>query len=135
MSSSSTELGPRPVYDGYFADPFVWRHAGVYYAVGTGAAEASGPSVSGRVIPLLRSHDLTRWEPRGHALVPPDPALGTSFWAPEGAVADGLFYMYSSVGHEDRGHQLRVARSDDPEGPYEDVGVTLVDRATCPFAI
>jgi hypothetical protein len=31
-----------PVYKGYFADPFVWQHEGVYYAIGTGAAEAEG---------------------------------------------------------------------------------------------
>jgi GH43 family beta-xylosidase len=31
-----------PVYKGYFADPFVWEHEGVYYAIGTGAAEAEG---------------------------------------------------------------------------------------------
>ena len=29
-----------PVYPGYFADPFVWQYQGVYYAIGTGAAEA-----------------------------------------------------------------------------------------------
>jgi len=31
-----------PVYKGYFADPFVWEHQGVYYAIGTGAKEAQG---------------------------------------------------------------------------------------------
>ncbi len=25
-----------PVYNRYFADPFVWKHNGKYYAVGTG---------------------------------------------------------------------------------------------------
>jgi beta-xylosidase len=137
MSSSSTDRLPFaiPVYDGYFADPFVWEHAGVYYAVGTGAAKASGGNGTGRVIPVLRSYDLIRWESRGHALIRPDAKLGHSFWAPEVAVRDGRFYLYYSVGHDDRGHQLRVAASEDPEGPYEDAGVTLVDPAHCPFAI
>ena len=29
-----------PVYPEYFADPFVWKHDGIYYAVGTGVVEA-----------------------------------------------------------------------------------------------
>jgi beta-xylosidase len=137
MSSSSTDSAGAiaPVYDGYFADPFVWRHEGMYYAVGTGAAGAWRARGGRRVIPLLRSSDLRHWEPRGHALVKPEDALGDDFWAPEVAVHDGVFHLYYSVGHDDRGHQLRVARSRDPEGPYEDAGVTLVNPASCPFAI
>ena len=64
MSTSSTEglLYTNPVHHDYFADPFVWRHQGVYYAVGTGPAEASGTVVSRdpsapSVFPLLRSVD------------------------------------------------------------------------------
>jgi GH43 family beta-xylosidase len=137
MSSSSTErlTYANPVYGAYFADPFVWQHAGVYYAVGTGAAEASGRHNSRRVIPLLRSHDLVRWERLGDALIRPDATLGHSFWAPEVAECDGQFFLYYSVGHEDRGHQLRVAVSAAPDGPYEDTGYTLVEPRQCPFAI
>ena len=29
-----------PVYPEYFADPFVWKHDGVFYAIGTGVVEA-----------------------------------------------------------------------------------------------
>ena len=39
----TTRTYTNPVYSGYFADPFVWRHKGEYYAVGTGTVEASGP--------------------------------------------------------------------------------------------
>jgi beta-xylosidase len=137
MSNSSTERASytNPVYAGYFADPFVWKADGTYYAVGTGAAEAHGGVANDHVIPLLRSPDLFEWEPVGHALRRPDPALGHSFWAPEVASSDGHFFMYYSVGHEDRGHQLRVAVSATPDGPYEDAGVALVDPRACPFAI
>lgn len=137
MSSSSTEQTQyvNPVYAGYFADPFVWKHADSYYAVGTGAAEAHGGAGNDRVIPMLRSSDLFHWEPLGHVLRRPDPALGHSFWAPEVAVRDGRFFMYFSVGHQDRGHQLRVAVSATPDGPYDDAGVALVDPGACPFAI
>ncbi|RCJ15906.1 hypothetical protein A6S26_06320 [Nostoc sp. ATCC 43529] len=58
-----------PVYKGYFADPFVWQYQGVYYAIGTGAAEAEGMvdeiadaanvnSNNKCLFPLLRSFDF-----------------------------------------------------------------------------
>lgn len=124
---------PKPVYDGYFADPFAWRSNGAYYAVGTGpsAREESGP----RHFPMLRSEDFVRWESIGHALLPVDPELGNTFWAPEVAERGGAFHMYYSVGFGDKRHQIRVAISERPEGPYEDVGRPLTDLASCPFAI
>lgn len=127
-----------PVYPAYFADPFVWRHQGVYYAIGTGPAEAAGQVDEinqQRVFPLLQSDDLVNWKLMGKALLRPDPALGDNFWAPEVAYSDGMFYLYYSVGHEDKNHQLRVAASPDPLGPYRDVGEPLIDPKTCPFAI
>ncbi|MEP0913501.1 glycoside hydrolase family 43 protein [Leptolyngbya sp. GB1-A1] len=127
-----------PVYPDYFADPFVWQHQGVYYAIGTGPAEAAGQVEDRhqrRVFPLLRSHDLIRWEFAGNALQRPDPALGDNFWAPEVAYCDGTFYLYYSVGHEDKRHQLRVATSSNPLGPYQDAGQPLVDPEACAFAI
>jgi beta-xylosidase len=127
-----------PVYPGYLADPFVWRHQGVYYAIGTGPTEAVGQAdemAQSRVFPLLWSDDLINWQPAGRALLHPDPALGDHFWAPEIAYCDGTFYLYYSVGHEDKHHQLRVATSAEPLGPYRDVGQPLLDPTTCPFAI
>lgn len=136
-----------PVYKGYFADPFVWQHEGVYYAIGTGAAEAEGtvdeipdaPNINSnnksRVFPLLRSFDFVNWDFVGNALQQRDLALGDNFWAPEVAYYDRQFYLYYSVGHEDKNHQLRVATSDTPLGPYQDVGEPLVDPKSCPFAI
>ncbi len=125
-----------PVYDGYFADPFAFRHQGTYYAIGTGAAEAKSevPDQS-RVFPLLRSADLASWEPVGRALLRPDPALGDTFWAPEILHHDGTFYLYYSVGFEDRRHHLRVATSASPTGPYEDSGIALTNLEDCAFAI
>ena len=126
-----------PVYPGYFADPFVWRADECYYAIGTGAAEAAGAPRSApepTVFPLLRSDDLRCWRPAGHALVRPDAALGNAFWAPEIASCDDAWYLYYSVGHDDRAHQLRVAVADAPTGPYVDAGaLTNVDEV--PFAI
>jgi beta-xylosidase len=127
-----------PVYQGYFADPFVWQHQGVYYAIGTGPAEAAGEveeTAQQQVFPLLQSDDLVNWRSAGKALLRPDPTLGNNFWAPEVAYADGTFYLYYSIGHEDKHHQLRVATSADPLGPYQDTGEPLLDPKTCPFAI
>lgn len=126
-----------PVYPDYFADPFVWRSNGEYYAIGTGPDEAAGVAGGGdrpAVFPLLRSPDLVSWRPAGHALIRPDARLGNAFWAPEIAQSGDTWFMYYSVGHDDRRHHLRVAASDQPLGPYRDVGA-LTDPDEVPFAI
>ncbi len=142
-----TRTYTNPVYKGYFADPFVWEYQGVYYAIGTGPAEAKGQieeiadaahtnsTDEPRVFPLLRSFDFLNWDFVGNALLRPNPAFGNNFWAPEVAYCEGTFYLYYSVGHEDKDHQLRVATSNDPLGPYQDVGEPLIDPKSCPFAI
>lgn len=115
-----------PVYHGSMADPFVLRHEGFYYAYGTGPAGADGSR-----FPVLRSPDLIAWETLGHALISPG---GHDFWAPEVAFHAGRFYMYYSVqGIDDGDHQLRVAVSDQPEGPFKDAGHKLVPEQ--PFSI
>ena len=122
-----------PVFDRSFADPFVWRSDGVYYAVGTGQPEAEGHAAS-RAFPLLTSTDLVHWRVLGEALVRPDPTLGDTLWAPEVACRGGEHFLYYSVGWADREHQLRVAKADRPEGPYHDIG-GLTDLERCAFAI
>ncbi len=127
-----------PVYPEYFADPFVWQHEGVYYAIGTGPAEAAGQvdeTHKQRVFPLLRSPNLINWEFAGNALQRPHSNLGDNFWAPEVAHCDGMFYLYYSIGHGDKNHQLRVATSSDPLGPYQDSGDPLIDPQQCAFTI
>lgn len=122
-----------PVHAGYFADPYVWRAGDRYCAIGTGPAEAAG-AVGPAVFPLLESPDLVSWQPAGQALRRPDAALGDAYWAPEVVAADGRWFLYYSVGHGDRRHQLRVAVADAPLGPYEDVAA-LTDPDDVPFAI
>src|SRR5687768_12150978 len=113
-----------PVYDGYFADPFVWRHGGEYFAVGTGEVEAGvagahapnggrerGSAQRATVFPLLRSPDLVHWRMSGAALIRPPGTEGHHFWAPEVAYdeASRTFYLYYSAGPGDEDHLLRVA--------------------------
>ena len=93
-----------PVYPGYFADPFVWKHEDTYYAVGTGPIsekptageeEFTTYQINGMemAIPLLVSNDLTNWRLHGGALHVPDSAKGAVFWAPEVAFHNGKFYL------------------------------------------
>lgn len=123
-----------PVYGSYFADPFVWRHKDTWYAIGTGESEACGRTL-GKVFPVLQSTDFYTWQFASNALVRPDPALGDNFWAPAVAFHEGKFYLYYSVGHGDKNHQLRVAIGEDPQGPYQDAGLALLDPQKVPFAI
>lgn len=131
-----------PLFDGYFADPFVLRaeEEGAYYAFGTSnLPDLDRGDGETRRFALLRSTDFVHWEYLGGALVPPmDQVTGDQFWAPEVARGDdGKFYLYYSVGYEgEMGHTLRVAVSDTPAGPYIDPGgKPLVDPARVPFAI
>lgn len=110
-----------PVWDGYFADPFVLRLPdGGYVAYGTHPG-----SEGDRVFEALRSPDLVHWESAGAVLHRVDDTLGADYWAPEVAHAHSAYWMYYSVGRGIEGHHLRVARSDSPVGPFRDLGVDL----------
>lgn len=108
-----------PVYDGYFADPFILRTSEGYFAYGTGRI------VDGLVFEVLHSPDLVAWRSLGGALEPVSAQLGTTYWAPEVACINGIYWLYYSVGVEDAGHQLRVASASSPLGPFIDRGVNL----------
>lgn len=115
-----------PVYAEYFADPFVLRHEDRYYAYGT-APQLPG----GGQFPILTSGDLVQWELVGAALYPEH---GDEFWAPAVAYTDGVFYLYYSAhGIEEHDHQLRVALSDRPTGPFQSAEHVLVPNQ--PFTI
>jgi arabinan endo-1,5-alpha-L-arabinosidase len=129
--SGALDAAPEPVWDGYCADPFVLRaDDGRYVMYGT----STGLLPDGRAFQTLVSDDLRSWQPVGGALeVGTDNPEGAQWWAPEVAHADGRYWMYYSrgVGHE--GHQIRVAVSTDPTGPFTDVGEPLTPDL--PFAI
>ena len=118
-----------PVHDGYFADPFVLPVDGTFYAYGT------EPPVDGPlVVPVLRSDDLVHWAAVGRALERLELPTARNYWAPEVARTGGRYYLYYSTGIEDRGHRLRVASADAPEGPFRDHGRALTP-ADDPFTI
>lgn len=109
-----------PVYQGYFADPFVLRHDNLYYAYGTNNVEHADSAFE-----VLRSVDLVHWTPLGRALPPVEGLAVEDHWAPEVAECDGRFYMYFSSGIADRQHSIRVAVADRPEGPFHYEGSVL----------
>ena len=134
-----------PVHASYFADPFVWRHDGRWYAVGTGGPEAKSgifdvidraarAGVDARIFPMLVSEDFVTWREVGGALVPPPRAYGDHPYAPEVVHRDGVFYLYYSIGRMFQVRSLRVATATDPTGPYVDGGVRLLDPFRCYFA-
>lgn len=109
-----------PVYHKYMADPFVLHHEGSYYAYGTSPHAPAGWS-----FPILVSTDLVHWRREGYALRLPEGA--SEGWAPEVAFRDGVFYLYYSAnGSNGQNHQLRVATSSTPTGPFEDSGRSLI---------
>lgn len=117
-----------PVWPGYFADPFVLRWGGEYFAYGTG--ERLEPDCRGGAgaFKILRSRDLVAWEPAGAALtVSVDEAQ--SYWAPEVAEHDGKFYLYYSNAPTGRDelHRVRVAVAEHPLGPFTDAGAVMPD--------
>lgn len=135
-----------PVYPNYFADPFVWKFKNKYYAVGTGAlgtiadikeGDLTSSTIAGeeRAIPVLTSDNFVNWQFAGGALRVHKKFRGKAFWAPEVAYDGNHFYLYYSTGPGDLLHQLRVAKSKEPTGPYEDVDLLIGATESCPFAI
>lgn len=136
-ASASSLYAPKtytnPVYAGSMPDPFVLRHKGVYYAFGT---TGSGRKDDGRIFTLLRSSDLVNWQELGGALTPPTPDPDYQYWAPEVAFNDGTFFLYYAMGgKEEEKFEMRVATSRNPQGPYKDTGIKLLDCENNRFTI
>lgn len=116
-----------PVWPGYFADPFVLKWRGEYFAYGTGESLERSETGEPRVFKILRSPDLVHWTAAGAALIPNAPEVNHSFWAPEVAVHDETFYLYysSAPAGQDERHRLHVATATHPLGPFREQGLVL----------
>ena len=122
MTSPRTYLNP--VHPHSFPDPFVLKHRGEYWGYCTGLWH------DGRAFGVIRSRDLVDWQPLAGALE----ALSGNhpcYWAPEVSCFEGRFYLYYSVGNEER-MEIRIAVADHPAGPFVDSGRKLTHE---PFAI
>ena len=119
-----------PVWAGYFADPFVLRWRGEYFAYGTRETREPATDAGACIFAVLHSRDLVRWERVGAALIPPAGQADDLFWAPEVAERDGEFFLYysSAPAGRDELHRLHVATSRDPRGPFVDAGTVLPEN-------
>ena len=97
-----------PVYPRSFPDPFVLKFRGEYWGYCTGLQP------DGRAFGVIRSRDLVDWRPLAGAMAPL-PGNHPCYWAPEVAYFEGRFYLYYSVGDEER-MEIRVAVADHPAG-------------------
>ncbi|RZK52967.1 MAG: hypothetical protein EOO59_13010, partial [Hymenobacter sp.] len=126
-AAAAARMYTNPVVARNFPDPFVLRHGGKYYAFGT---TGQGRTTDNRVFTLLTSTNLVDWQAAGGALTPPPGTEKADFWAPEVVEHQGTFYMYYSRGGgaigATIGHQLHVATSARPEGPYTEVAALPV---------
>ena len=110
-----------PVWPHYFADPFVLRHGGEYFAYGTGEKKYRAPDGRAYAFEILRSADLVHWKSAGGALeTPADEIEEEVFWAPEVAKCGGQFFLYYSSAPKQRDelHRIRVAMGKTPIGPF-----------------
>jgi len=121
-SKALTLTYENPLWDGYLADPYVFKVDETYYACGTGSTG------DGRQFPILRSEDFTHWEFVNGAIAPlTDPEI-KDYWAPEIAERDGRFYLYYAGDMK-----MRVAVADQPTGPFKDTGKLMFPDL--PFSI
>lgn len=117
---STTASYLNPVYPHSFPDPFVLKFRGEYWAFCTGFWRDS------RVFGVLHSRDLIHWRELDGAMAP-FPEHYPCYWAPEVTYFNNRFYLYYSVGNEERMH-IRVAVADEPAGPYMDSGRQLTNE-------
>ncbi len=130
-SHTLAKLRVNPFWPSSFADPFVLKVRGRYYAYAT--EHAGHPPDGSQVFPILTSTDLVSWQEVGKAL----PTLGQPYffyWAPEVTVYNDQFLLYYAVHTEEFKSGIRVAVADRPEGPFIDTGHDLTSSIV-PWAI
>lgn len=113
-----------PVFQPILADPSVVRdpETGYFYAYGT--QDDWGDGQGSRLIPIVRSNDLTNWTVIGQAFVNrPSWKTDGGLWAPDVTIVDGkyhLYYSYSTWGDPNPG--IGVAVANEAKGPFADHG-------------
>ncbi|MFG2025925.1 family 43 glycosylhydrolase [Streptomyces sp. NPDC048825] len=126
-----------PVTEGVvdtFPDPVTIRGKdGLWYAYGTQNPVFQSKGEKGeRIVPILRSADMVRWEYAGEVFTPatqPDWHGGSRLWAPDVRYIDGRYYLYYSV--PDR-NTIGVATAPTPTGSWTDQGPVMKASSGCP---
>ena len=124
LTRRSQRASAPPVHPGDFADPFVLRVDGSYFAYATQAG--------GHDVQVMRSSDLVAWEHLGNALggLPAWAAAGRT-WAPvvlpraDGAVTCYVLYYVVREPTSDR-QAISVARASSPAGPFVDTSAAPI---------
>lgn len=116
-----TYVNPLRAEDGKIlrvADPFVYKHDGMYYLTGTTGTNGSADGDAG--FEYYTSYDLVTWKFGGELFHrTPDFPGKSHFWAPEVREYKGRFYLtYSCWFDEYQRLMSCVAVSDRPEGPF-----------------
>ncbi len=105
-----------PVYARDFPDPHVLYWRGKFYAYATHS--------SGHDFQVMESSDLVHWSHRGSAFRPP--WSREHLWAPEVIAHRGTLYMtYSARNPQTGKHDIGVATSTNPLGPFTDRGILV----------
>ncbi|HEY4000197.1 MAG TPA: glycoside hydrolase family 43 protein [Candidatus Xenobia bacterium] len=117
-ASGSPTTYTNPVIAHDAPDPGVLRVDDTYYLVTTG----DGPDGA---FPLYTSRDLEHWKQMGSALPTRPTWAGGAWWAPELHQVGGRYLLYYSAETTAGQHVIGVAQSDQPQGPFQDVGKPL----------
>jgi hypothetical protein len=117
-------LSPR-ILSGY-GDPAILKTEEGYYLVAT---SNDAPDA----FPILRSHDLTAWEPVGFVFpegeTPEWTAAGrhvADFWAPEMARVGDEYWLTYTAREKSNALAIGLAKSSSPSGPWTDLGYPLI---------
>lgn len=110
-----------------FPDPAVIRGKdGYWYAYGTqNPVFQSQGQTAERMLPILKSADLTHWTYAGEVFTPEtQPAWhgGSRLWAPDIRYTNGHYNLFYSVPNQDT---VGVATAPTPTGPWTDAGAVL----------
>ena len=126
--SSQTQQGfPKPILEGFRADPDIRVFGDTYYIYPT----SDKPDWQTTDFSCWSSKDLVHWKDEGVIL---DVARNLSWanikaWAPTAVLSNGKYFLYFVANG-----RIGVATGDRPTGPFADaLGHPLIDAKTAPF--
>lgn len=104
-------------------DPFVLTHDGKYYLFGTRSRSCWGLADG---FDCYVSTDMENWEGPIEVFHRPEGFFADrAYWAPECIYYNGVFYLITTFGAEDRKKGIYTLKSDSPTGPFQPFGLRL----------
>lgn len=117
-----------PLFEGYYADPFVVNYDGTVWIYPTYSAEFAKQVY----LDAFSSKDLKTW--KKHPRIVDSAAVKWAkfaMWAPSAIRSQGKYFLFFAANdiHENEYGGIGVAVADKPDGPYVDhIGKPLIDR-------